>query len=168
DAWLERNRGLTLAADEHGRMVDVQRTPRGLGIESALTGPSALTKGKLYEGLTPETYFDRLVQGLPRQLVRKLEELESINEESDIYEITKAIDDIDRAQAIYDVFSLLRQDKRRQAIDRAKLFLGETREIVELTKDEIRRLADSETIKTIRADDPRFQRVFEHFVKSAS
>lgn len=168
DAWLDRNRGLTLVADEHRRISGVSRTQKGLGIASAPTGPSSLSKGKLFKGIRPESYFDRLVEEVPRRLARQLESLESINEESDIYEITKEIDDSTHAQAIYDVFALLRQDKCKEAVDRVKLFLGETHEIEKLTEEEIARLADSDTIKTIPSNDARYLKVFEHFVKTAS
>lgn len=167
DKWLDRNKGSTLIADEHNQLNIVQMSSVGDSPETRPTGPSALTQGKLFDGL-PEVYFEKLITGVQRKFIRQLEDIESIHDENDIYTITEKIDDKERALAIYEVFILLRQDKRQQALDRLKLFLGETQIAEALTAEEIATLADSETIKTLRADDPRFQRAFEHFVKCAS
>lgn len=167
DEWLDKNRGLTLIADDKGRLNDVPAADAQSPKLAIPSGPSALIQGKLFEGL-PEIYFDKLVINMPRKIVRSLELLESINEESDFYEITKDIADSEQSQAIYDVFVLLRQAKREEALTRTKLYLGENRELSELTEEEIKRLAESDKIKTIPASDARFQVVFEHFVKSAS
>lgn len=146
-AWLDRNRGLTLIADEHERLNAVQMSLVYSDAKMRLTGPSALGKGKLYEHL-PDDYFDRLVDGIQRKVVRQLENVESIHDEGSIYNIIKEITDGDRAHAIFDVFILLRQDKRKEALDRLKLFLGESRAARDLTEQEIAELADSDTIKT--------------------
>jgi hypothetical protein len=143
DDWLNRNRGRTLIADEHEQLSTVQMSLVDGDPETRPTGPSALTKGKLYESL-PEDYFKRLIDGVPRKVVRQLEDVESIHDEEYIYDITKKIDDTARALAAYEVFVLLRQDKHQETLDRLKLFLGETRVAGELTEEEIAALADSE------------------------
>lgn len=167
DAWLNRNRGRTLVVDECNQLSTVQMSTIDSTPDTRPSGPSGLTRGKLFEGL-PEEYFERLIDGIPRRLVRQLEKLESTNSEAEIFDITQAIDDSGQALAVYDVFVLLRQDKRQEALDRLKLFLGETQTAADLTQEEIAALADSQTIKTLNAGDPRFQRVFEHFVRTAS
>ncbi len=164
DSWLNRNRGFTLFKDEHGR---IDQVPTSIFEEGRPSGLSALTKGKLFEKL-PEDYFDRLIERIPRQTVRKLEDIESINDESDIGNLVKVIAGNEQAQAVYDVFSLLRQDKQQEALDRTKVFLGEVSTIDRLTEEEIRELADSKNIKTLDSDDPRFPAAFDHFVKSAN
>ena len=167
DRWLEQNRGFTLAANESNQLISVQTSETLLNLESRLTGPSALTTGKLYRKI-PEKYFDKLVELVPRAVTRELEALESTCEETEIYLIAQKISDAERGLAIAEVFILLRQDKEEEAIDRTKLFLGETKLAEQLTEEEIAALADSQTIKTLSANDPKFQRVFEHFVQSAS
>lgn len=167
DDWLTRNRGKTLIADENNQLTTVQMSSVAGTSEDRPSGPSGLARGKLFEGL-PEDYFERLIDGIPRRLVRQFENLESTHDETEIYNITKEIVDGQRAFAAYDVFVLLRQDKRQEALDRLKLFLGETRFAADLTQEEIAALADSETIKTLDAGDPRFQRVFEYFVRTAA
>lgn len=167
DSWLDRNRGFTMVADECKRVVPVLKASCSGNSETLPPTPSALTVGRLWNHL-PEEYFDRLVDDLPRSTVRALEVLESIHDEAEIYEVARRVEDSERAETIYDVFALLRQDKRQEAVDRIKLYLGETQSVESLTEDDVRALAESETIKRLRSDDPRFQKVFEYFVKSAS
>jgi len=167
DQWLNKNRGSTLIKTEEGQIEIIQRTSdldKEIG-QSVI--PGALIKGKLFENL-PETYFDQLVLDLPRTIVRKLENLESIHEEQEIYEIAETVEDTDQGEAIFDVFRLLRLDDRGKALDRIKLYLGEACMINQLTEEQIRELADSKNIKSLRADDPRFKDVFEYFVKNSN
>ena len=167
DKWLESNRGLTLVADEHNQLNTVQMTLADDPPGNRLTGETALTMGKLYEKL-PNDCFDRLTDNVPFSVANKLSTLESINDEKSIYEAVENIADKELSLAIYESFVLLRQDKCQQALDRIKVYFGQSQLTDNLTEEEISALADSETIKTIAADDPRFQKVFEHFVNSAS
>ncbi len=168
DSWLDRNRGFTLVENEHGQVGNVQMPSVGSDSSIRIASQSYLTKGELYKALQPETYFDRLVEGLPRSIVRKIEALESINSEENIYNIALQINDPDLSSTIFDVFSLLRKDSPKEALDRIKLYFGETRTAEELTEEEIRRLAESDTIKTLDSNDPLFKRIYEHLVKSLS
>lgn len=167
DQWLNKNKGSTLIKTKEGQIELIQRTSNlDKEIGESVT-PGALIKGKLFENL-PETYFDQLVLNLPRTIVRKLENLESIHDEQEIYEIAETVEDTDQGQAIFDVFRLLRLDDRGKALDCIKLYLGEACTINQLTEEEIRELADSKNIKSLRADDPRFKDVFEYFVKNSN
>ena len=168
DAWLGRYSGLTIVANDSNKFEVVQVSTVDGGSEGLPSGESALTEGKLFEGIELESYFDQLVEGVSRSIVRDLEGLESINSESDIYNITVEIQDGEQAAAICDVFSLLRQDRRKEALDRIKVFIGEYVAVDQISEEEIRELADGENIKKLQSNDPRFQLVFEHFVKSAS
>lgn len=168
DKWLNQNRGMTMIENKDGQItITLMGTANGLNGDNPI-GNSALTVGKLFEGIIPESYFDSLIVGIPRNVIRGLESLESINDESDIYNLVQCTDDINQSQTIFDVFCLLRRDKREEAIDRIKLYLGEVKPVEKLTKEEIAALADSNNIKNVKSDDPHFQEVFEHFVSNAS
>ena len=156
-----------MVADEHNQLNTVQMTLTDDPPETRLTGETALTMGKLYEKL-PNDCFDRLTENVPFSVAKKLSALESINDEKIIYEAVENIADKELSLAIYESFVLLRQDKCQQALDRIKVYFGESQLADNLSEEELSALADSETIKTIAADDPRFQKVFEHFVASAS
>lgn len=168
DNWLDKHRGSRMFENSSSQIDLVRMTNANSNPEERPTGPSSLTQGKLFENIQPESYFERLIDGLPRSIVRRLEEMESIVEESVIDKVASEIDDSEKRQVIIDVFSILRQDKKAEALDRIKLFLGEVRSIEHLTEDEIEVLADGENIRKLQSDDPRFKLVFEHFVKTAS
>lgn len=168
DAWLVRNKGMTIVGNDDNKFGLVSMSEVEAGNEGKISGPSALTKGKLYENIQPESYFDRLIEKLPRNVIRDLESLESINSESEIYDIVSNIDDSELATAAYDTFSLLRQDKRPEALERIKVFLGEVNTLAKLSEKEINKLSEGDNIKRLNSDDPNFQAVFEHFVKTAT
>ena len=166
DKWLERNRGRGLAKGQ-GSMVEVFDSVSVIDDKQRITGNAVPTSGALFSKLS-EQLFDSLVLGLSRQLVRKIESLEPIHSEKDVFAVAECISDPKQSVAIYDVFALLRTDKVEEAVKRIKLYTGEFEKIESLSPEEIAALADSDKIRTIPANDPRFQQVFEHFVKSAS
>ena len=166
DKWIKKNRGATLI-DKGGQIQLATITSVDIRVVD-VSSPGSFVKGKLFEHINPESYFDLLVEGLPRGIVRDLERLESFSSEQDIFYISENIESSDQANAVFDVFSLLRQDKREDALNRIKLFVGELKKIEDISQEEIEELADSEKIKTLKSNDPRFQKVFEHFVKTAN
>ena len=165
DKWIDANRGLMLAKAA-GQLIPMRESLTIHAESVRLSGSPAYTSGALYGRLQPET-FDELVEGLPRSIVRNLEALESTCTDGGIYESVKDVADEGRQAAIYDVFVFLRNDCVREAEDRIKLFLSKYTKLETLTAEEIAELADSDRIKTIPSNDPRFAKVFEHFAKSA-
>jgi superfamily I DNA/RNA helicase len=165
DKWLNNNKGRTLICDQNNQIDLVSMNL--FELDNSDSPPPSLLKGKLYEFID-EQYFDKLVANIrTRSVVRRLEELESFDEEDIIFEIVQNIDDSKLSSTIYDVFCLLRLDKRLEALDRIKIFLGENTPIEELTPEEIKNLADSENIINLKSDHPHFQEAFEHFVKNS-
>jgi len=166
DEWLNNKKGSRLIFNKKNNQIDLTATELFKFNDIPSPKPS-LIKGKLFEFIE-EDFFDRLVEGInSRSIVRKIECLESFDDGRVIYEITQNIDDSKQASAIYDVFYLLRQDKRSEALNRIKLFLGENEVVDSLSQKEIENLADSENIIKLKSDHPHFQAVFEHFVKNS-
>jgi hypothetical protein len=166
DEWLNNKKGSRLIFNKKNNQIDLTATELFKFNDLPSPKPS-LIKGNLFEFIE-EDFFDRLVEGInSRSIVRKIECLESFDDVRLIYEITQNIDDSKQAYAIYDVFCLLRQDKRLEALNRIKLFLGENEVVENLTQKEIENLADSENIIKLKSDHPHFQAVFEYFVKNS-
>lgn len=168
DIWLNKNRGMTLVRDKLGQVDYVYGEEVSTRNPELIDSSLVLTDGKLYTFIQPEKYFDDLVDTLPRSTVRKLEDVESITSESDIYEITKGIDDFKLAETVHNVFTLLKQNKREEALQRIKLHFGELEAVEQLSEEEVKKLADSQNIKKVKSDDPYYQQVFEYFVKNAA
>lgn len=164
DDWLDKNRGSTLIKDSKGQLI---LNPMNIVREGA-TFPQLKTKpinGKLYELIKPIDYFDKLVDSLPRSLVRQIEEMEAWTPDEKILSIAKQITCQDLACSIIDVFTLLKQDDADKALERIRLFLAESQPIATLTAEEIAELAESDQIRKISLDDPRYPKVLAHFAR---
>jgi len=166
DKWLDKNRGLSLGRNASGELIAIYEDIAPEEKESL--EDVSLSNIELYKLIKPEEYFDKIVSGLERSLMRDIESLMSTDTEAQILNLSSKVSDSDQASLIFDVFCLLRRDKAEEAIERIKLHLGESQSIRELTKDELEKLADSKNIKTIKADDPYFKEIFEHFANNAS
>lgn len=166
ERWLDRNRGSTLV-DANGELTGAYESVSVVNEGTRITGPAVYAAGALYTRI-PELLFDALVEDLPRGVVRALESLEAVNTEDEIFKIAQCISDVDTSAATYDVFALLRKDRVEEAIKRIKIHNGEYEKLENLSPEQVAALADSDIIKTIPSDNPHFQQIFEHFVKSAS
>lgn len=169
DKWLNKNRGIDMMQNEKKEIGLFTRSKSLDNDETIFRADVAFPKGKLLEMIKPESYVDRLLAGIPPTAIGSLMNLESTNSEEDIFNCVSGFENNDQAIAIHDVLILLRQDKREEALDRTKVFLGEASAISILrTDEEILALADSKNIKTIPSDDPDYQKIFEHFLKSTT
>lgn len=157
EKWIEKNRGLDPAADKKGNLIKLYQSD-GLGTPIRIRGESDLSYGKLFEILTEED-FDLLVEGLRRSIVRRIERLESINEDEDIVEIVKDIEDEDRQKVVYDVFALLRQGDHKAANNRIASFRGDI-----VPPSQGIEVIDSEDFRNITKDDAE---QFEHYIRTA-
>ena len=166
DKWLDNNRGQTPVVDETGKLNTVQISSATGDEHARVSGQSGLAQGALFEMLPGED-FDLLVEGLPRSLQRDIEGLDSVSDEDTIYGLVSTMDDEARGQALFDVFSLLRQNKRSEAGKRLDLFLGRSQTLEELSVKDIAALANSESIQSLSTADPNFRRIFQHFVENA-
>jgi len=166
DRWIENQRGFVPARDARGELVDARRSSVALDPDTRISGESGHSYGKLYEALGDEQ-FDQLVDGLSRGIVRRLEGLESIHSEQDIERVVVQIVDANHRAAVYDVFSLLRQNNVRAAIRRVGIHVGHLTPLPEVDPSERGELIDSDTLKRIPADSPQFVHLFEHYVQTA-
>lgn len=163
DEWLDRNKGATLIRDGKGQ---IRLNPLGVVRDGAapkvpLTPPA----GKLYELIKPVDYFDRLVDPLPRTVARRLEDMEAGSSGDEIISIAESIEDTALSETVLDVFFLLKQDQPDKAMERIRLFFGESQTISELTREEIAALAESDQIRKISPDAPYYPQVLEHFAR---
>ena len=161
DVWIDRHRGFVPAVDSDERLVGAVASVDGLDSSTRLSGKSDHSHGKLYEKLR-EDEFDLLVDGLPRTITRRIENLESIDEEDEITKIVEGIGELDRKSFIYDVLALLRQGDIRSAKTRIGLFRGD---IVRLESEV--NVKDGEHLRVIPTNSPHYAKLFEHFVRTA-
>jgi len=111
-------------------------------------------------------YVKLLLDDVPIKVIRKLDKIDSLTDENDIFALLESIDDTEKTQAIYDIFSLLRQNKREEARKRLDHYLGRSETLDELSEEDIAALANSESIQSLSTSDPVFPRVFQHYVET--
>lgn len=165
DRWLKTHAGFEPVVDENCQVVITHVS--GLGDdEPRVGGALGHSVGALYLLLGDEL-FERLVAGLPRRVVRKLETLECTFSDNDIWTIAGEVETPDHRIAVCDVFLLLRQDKSREAIQRAKLYLGDSMPLEEWPQQDLPDVVDSEVIRKIDPTSPIYSEALKRFMESS-
>ena len=123
ERWLKTNTGYIPIVDSAPDKKVVTRTYASVSADPAMRigGQAGRSVGALSDRLNDEL-FEKLIAKIPRKLVKQFEAFESTTFESEMWTAISQVDGEDQRVAIYDVFALLRQDKAREATDRAKLF----------------------------------------------
>ena len=114
-----------------------------------------------------EDLIDRLVSSVPRSVVRKLEALDCSVSENELWQTIAHVPDPDQRLAIHDVFALLRQDKVREAQERARLFLGESAPLSEIAPEDLPEVIDSDVIRSIPADSKAYAEALRRFMRTS-
>ena len=158
--WLNNNRGYVPSVDKGGKLVETFQSDN-LDPSVRIEGESDFSYGKLFEKLQ-DVDFDFLVEGIPRRIVRRIEELESINGDEEIYETVKDIEDEDKQNAIYDVFVKLRQGDIKAASNRVACLRGDV--VSPRPETEVKSGEDFHVIPT---DSIKESEQFEHYIRTA-
>lgn len=164
DRWLDKNRGSTLIRDNKGQVklspIGVVRDEVPLPVDQVKT-----VTGYLFEQIKPVKYFDKLVETLPRSLVRTIEAWKVWVSDDELLALSEKIESSDVSEAVLDVFTLLKNDEPEKAVERIRLLLGESQPIVKLTSEEIAALAESDQIRKISPDEAYYPEVLAHFAR---
>lgn len=160
DKWLANNKGYVPRMDKNGILVKTFES-ESLNPSGRVGGKSDFSYGRLFEKLQ-DMDFNFLIDGIPNSIVRKIEALESVNENDDIYEAVKNIEDENRQKTIYDTFARLRQGDLKAAGNRVASFRGDI-----VSPQPNIEIKDGEDFCTIPTDSPRELEKFEHYIRTA-
>lgn len=164
DTWLENNRGFVPVVGKE-MMVTATYVSDGTTKQPKVGGGIGRGLGKLYERL-PDDLFEALIDGLPRRVARAIESLDSTTRDPDLWMVIGEVEG-DRRTALFDVLSLLRQDKVREATQRADLFLGRATLLDDISIDRLPDIVDSDVIRRIRPDTPTYAAAINRFMRTA-
>lgn len=164
DKWLNQKKGLTPTLESKGT-VCITFVSSDKKAEGRLSGMSGHASGLLYEQL-PDEVFERLTEGLPRKIIRRLESLDGAVLVPELWEVVASIADA-QARAIYDTFALLRQGYSREALERARLYFGETTALEEVPLESLPAIVDNEIIRRIPPTSPQYQEAVKRFTASS-
>jgi hypothetical protein len=165
ERWLNSHRGFEPVVDANFTVTNTYVSSE-TDDDRIVGGQGGHADGPLFLLLT-EVLFERLISGLPRRLVRKLEDIESSVTEAELWTIVAEIDDSQLRIAVRDVFSLLRQDRSREAIERTRLFLGDSLSLEQVPDDELPDVVDGDTIRKIDPTSKTYAEALKRFMASA-
>ena len=157
EKWLKRNKGAVFAEKE-GKVELIARPSKGG--DPDLLGEAVLSSGSLCEKLSDRN-VDYVLDGFPRSVIRKIDQLQSTSGEEAILDIYNEVENSPKADLFFDVFISLMRGNRDEAVRRIDLEKGEYKEI---TEDKV---GSGENLHVIPEDDPTFADLFDFYVKRA-
>jgi hypothetical protein len=162
EKWLNRNKGLTLTADKDKRISKVFISSDIGNRDTRIQTITDYSVDKLYKKL-PERYFNRIADEVSRSLIRKFEDMESIATEEDILELAYEINEKEKQDLFFDVFTLLKEGKVVDAKNRIDVYTNNSIPLEDLSNDEIKQLVEGDDF--IDADG--VGELLNHFIKTA-
>ncbi|MBK8752315.1 MAG: UvrD-helicase domain-containing protein [Candidatus Competibacteraceae bacterium] len=162
--WLNRNNGLTPTS---GILLDPNAPTISTVFKSInnqrISRNTDLSIGKLYQKL-PNRYYDTLVEGLPRSIQIKLEDLESTSDEDAIFDIADSTED-DKKDVIFETFCLLRAGDIKSAKNRIDIYRNKLVEITDLPTNIIEKLEPGEEFISLNIIEPE---ILRHLIETTS
>jgi hypothetical protein len=162
DKWIKKNTGLKLSVNSNGQLTSVFKSGNIADKDRRISTDSDLSDDKLYTKI-PERYYDRIAEGVSRSILKRIEDLESINTEEQILDLSCQIEDKDKQDLFYDVFTLLKEGKIVDAKNRIDLYTNNSILIEELSNDEIQQLVEGDEFM----DAETVGELLNHFIRTA-
>ncbi|MGZ8983566.1 MAG: UvrD-helicase domain-containing protein [Methylotenera sp.] len=165
DEWLDKNKGIDFIAKEQGGSiviepvfisanipgVDVIKTGNDLGVTYLVELLSGRHKDKLFDGLNV-------------QLIDEISNIDPLVSDDGLLELVDEIENEKQKDAIFDVLLKLREGDSTGAKNRIGLYIGDVKNIADLTSKETAEIKSGEQVIKLSDIDPQ---LFEHFVKTA-
>jgi hypothetical protein len=164
DRWIEKNRGFRLTGTGKSEITSAFKSMDISNAETRIASDSDLSSGPLFAKLG-NRYYDRIAKGVPRSILVRFERLESISTENEILALACEMDDPERNDVFFDVFSLLRKGDVLEAKKRIDLFTNEAQLVEAFPALKIKEFEAGDNFIDLHDFEPE---IIEHFMKSAS
>ncbi len=168
DKWLDANRGLDFIAHEvngHQEIRQVFISDQTHGKKGIIASSTDWLQSEPLLELLPLVRRQKLLDGLPEDVLTTLSSIYSYTEEDDILGALERVPNQTQADTIIDVMLLLRSGNRVAAHNRVDLYIDHAKPVSELSQAEVQSIVSSETAVLTSDVDPV---LFEHFVRTAS
>ena len=165
DLWLERHRGLVVVVSDKNQ-IETTYVSGDADTKPKVGGGQGRSSGPLFEQL-PEETFEVLVSDIPRRVVRQIEGFDCSCSDGELWEVLAQVSDGERRRALFDVLALLRQDKTREATERAALFFGDATLLQEFPAELLPDIVDSDVIRRIRPETASYSEALKRFMRTA-
>jgi len=155
DKWLDRHKDAKFSVDSSD---EVNLVPTSISTDDRITFNQSHSyhTANLYTLINPPELFDRLIESVPRNICRKIENISGAHSELEIFTIVAEAGSEEISKALYDSLVLLRADNIQEAHNRIKLYLGDVRPIEELSQEEIQKVKFGDAFIEFRPDDKEF------------
>jgi hypothetical protein len=164
DAWLEKNRGLTLGAVSGSSLgrTKISNQESGLLIRNEPDNWSGVLLERLPEGL-----LERLLGDIPFKEARPVHEIRAGSPDSLIRSSVAQITDQNLRSALFDVLVLLNNGSIEEATNRALHLLGQFRSIAELSSDEILDLDLGDGTRKVELGSKEYNEWVSRFIETS-
>jgi hypothetical protein len=164
DAWLEKNRGLTLGAVSGSSLgrTKISDTESGVVINNDPDNWS----GVLIERL-PDDLSENLLGDLPFKEVKPLHDIRAGSPESMIRSLLAQIKDEGLRSALFDILVLLNNGLIEEAKNRALHHLGQFKPIAELSSDEILELDLGDGTRRVELGSKEYTEWVSRFIEAS-
>ncbi|RYH00113.1 MAG: hypothetical protein EON58_01440 [Alphaproteobacteria bacterium] len=168
DKWLDGNRGLDFIAHEVNGRQEIRQvfiSDQAPGKQGIIASSTDWLQSEPLLELLPLERRQKLLDGIPEQVLLTLSSIYSYTEEDDILGALGRVPNQAQADSILDVMLLLRSGNRVAAHNRIDLYIDQAKPVSELSQAEVQSIVSSETAVLTSDVDPV---LFEHFVRTAS
>ena len=165
DAWIDKNRGLTIRVDEKTRpiatfeSIDISAPEQRLDREMGFTTKPLLS-------LLEERLAEALLEGIGRKIANQIADAQVFINDDELEELVEQVTNQDQRSAVFDVLIQLRSDDVEGASRRVRAFIGELVSVTESVAAE-RTLIDSGDFQHVNVDSEHYRQLIEHFAKNA-
>lgn len=165
DDWLDKNKGMDFIAKKQGDSTVIEPVFVSANIpgEEVIKTGNDLGVNFLIE-LIPGRYKERLLEGLSPYIVEEISKVDPLVGDDELLFLVDEIENERQKDAVFDVLLKLREGDSTGAKNRIGLYIGEVKNIADLTSKETSEIKSGEQVVKFSDIDPQ---LFEHFVKTA-
>ncbi len=164
DKWLDRNRGLELALNDKGEITEILTSTDIKVDDKRINTNSGLSSQPLVKKISAR-HIEKIAGGVPWSIMQQFAELKSTATDDEILDLSCEIDDKEKQNVFFDVFSKLREDDVEGAVKSIELYVNDLRRLEEVAQDKVDTLPLSDSFIDYDALEPE---LFEHYVKTAN
>jgi superfamily I DNA/RNA helicase len=164
DKWLDRNRGLELTMNKKGEIEEIL-TSTDIKLEDKRVNTNPGLSGQPLIKKISARHIEKIAEEVNWSIMQRFSDLKSSATEDEILDLSCEIEDTEKQNAFFDVFSKLREDDVEGAIKSIELYINDIKRLDEIDRSKAENLPLSDSF--IDYDDLEPE-LFEHYVKTAN
>lgn len=164
DKWLEKNRGLELAVNDKGEITEILTSTDITAEEKRINTNMGLSGRYLIDKIS-RRHIDKISGGVKYSLMERFGRLKSTATDDEILGLALEIEENEKQNLFFDVFSKLREDDAEGAQKSIELHLNEMKRLSDIEVMNIKSLDLGDSFVDFDDLEPE---LFEHYVKTVN